>query len=133
MTKNTEVSVKQQNHSDSLMGRTDEAERHVVPAADIYETSDSYVVMLDMPGSMKENITVVVDRSNLVITGKVHPLHKEQGTLLQNEISALNYHRGFNLGEGIDPSNVDARYEDGVLTIKLYKKEEVKLREIRIQ
>ena len=133
MTKKTEVPVNQQRQDEALLKRLENGERHMVPMADIYESADAFVVMLDMPGSTKENVNITVDRSNLVIRGEVEPLHKEKGIALHTEISGLNYQRTFNLGEEIDPSNVDARYEDGVLTIKLYKKEEVKPREIRIQ
>ena len=42
-------------------------------------------------------------------------------------------YRVFNLGDGIDRTGIDAKYEEGVLTIKLFKKDETKPREIEIK
>jgi HSP20 family protein len=133
MTKNTEVTVQHQNQNGTLLPRQGSTESFVVPTADIYESPDAFVIMLDMPGSTKESIGITIDRSVLIVKGEVQVPHKADGTVLQNEISGLSFHRAFNLGENLDPANVDARYEDGVLTMKLYKKEEEKPREIQIQ
>ena len=131
MTKN-EVAVQQHDHSKALRERSGE-EQFTAPAADIYETPEAFVVMLDMPGATKETINISIDRTNLTVKGPASVLHTGNATLLHNEIPALGFYRAFHLGEEINQNNVDAHLEQGVLTIKLYKKEEMKPKEIRIK
>lgn len=89
--------------------------------------------MLDMPGTRKDSIGITIDKSSLIIKGEVESHVKENSTLLFNEIPGAPFHRAFNLTDGIDRNNVDAHYDNGVLTVKLFKKDDVKPREIRIQ
>ena len=132
MTKNNEISVQQESQSTALMRRPEEG-RYMTPLADIFETPDAFVVMLDMPGASKETISINIDRVNLTVRGPVTAFHKGNAALLCNEIPALGFYRAFNLGEEINENNVDAHLEEGVLTIRLYKKEEVKPKEIQIR
>jgi HSP20 family protein len=133
MTKKTEVAVTTRDNATALVKRSDILERAVTPVADIYETVEAYVVMLDMPGASKESISITLEQGSLNITGSLVPHHIAGARMLVRELSNAPYHRVFNLGEGIDRRNADARFEDGVLTVKLYKKEEAKPREIHIQ
>jgi HSP20 family protein len=132
MTKNTEVSVVQRNNT-LPMTRPVFAEKFVTPFSDIFETPDSFVVMLDMPGALKEAIQVSVERGVLVVKASIAAHHKENATLLFHELTATNYYRVFNLGEGIDTGKIDAQFADGVLTVTLAKSAEAKPREIQIK
>jgi len=105
----------------------------ITPLADIYETADAFVVMLDMPGATKESISIMMDGSSLVVKGAVTAIYRENASLLCNECAIGSYQRSFNLSDGINRENVEAHYENGVLTLKLFKKEELKPREIRIK
>jgi len=131
MTRKNEVTVVQQENPTSL-ARTEQERDYMRPAADVYESLEAYVLMIDMPGAGKESISVTMDRSALVVKGSVEPLHEEKASLLVGEIRTTGYYRVFNLGDDIDGNTVDARYELGVLTVKLFKKEEVRPREISI-
>ncbi len=131
MTTNNDVTVKQQQ-STSLM-KTPSPVATVMPLADIYETPDAFVLMLDMPGASKEAISITMDESALVIKSDVESYAKEDAKLLFSEIAGVGYQRVFNISDGIDRNSVDAKYDNGVLTVKLFKKEELKPREIRVQ
>lgn len=131
MSTKNEVAVRNQDNT-ALMRRPQPVAT-VTPLADIYETADAYVLMLDMPGTQRDSISVTIDKSSLVIKGEVESYVKENSKLLFNEIPNAAYQRTFNLTDGIETNNVDAHYNNGVLTVKLFKKEEVKPREIRIQ
>jgi HSP20 family protein len=102
------------------------------PLADIYETADAFVVKLDMPGATKESISITLDASSLVVRSVAEAQSRENTNLLYGECGGGNYHRSFNLTNGVNRENVEAQYDNGVLTLKLFKKEELKLREIRI-
>jgi len=116
--------------------QTDElqASRAVVsPYADIMETPEAYMLMLDMPGATKERITLRMEQGELSVDAPVEPVQKPAGTVLFSEIRTGRYSRTFTIGEGIDPTAVDARYENGVLTVTLRKGEHLKPREITIR
>lgn len=129
---NHKVAVTQQENNAALMRHPEFAGRTITPVADIYETEDAYVVALDMPGTSKESISISFEQGSLVVKGSTQPYHKPEAAILFRELSNANYHRVFNLGEGIDRTNADAQFSEGVLTVKLFKKEEMKPREIRI-
>jgi HSP20 family protein len=130
MTKNNEVAVVQRGNT---LPAVQAGERPVTPSTDIFETPDAYVLMMDLPGATKESISVSTENSTLSVRARVEPVHRENATMLFTELKSPTYYRVFNLGDGIDRKNIDARYEDGVLTIKLFKKEEAKPREIEIK
>jgi HSP20 family molecular chaperone IbpA len=73
-----------------------------------------------------------MDRNALVVKGSVTTSREKPGRLLSGEIQTTGFYRVFNLGDDIDGTTVDARFDLGVLTVKLFKKEEVRPREISI-
>jgi HSP20 family protein len=109
------------------------AERTVVPAADVFETDDSFIVKLDMPGSSKEGISLNVDSKRMEIRGTVARQTEENKKGVFGEIEHKDYYREFNLGNGIKTDTVSANYEDGVLTVTLPKAEEAKPKQIEVK
>ncbi len=109
------------------------AEGYRAPEADLYQTPDAYVLMLNMPGARKDSIRLSMDGGTLVVQAPVEELHSNKAVLLCNEIPATGYYRVFGLGEGIDASRVDARFKNGVLTVNLARREHLKAREITIR
>jgi HSP20 family protein len=104
-----------------------------VPASDVSETGEAYLLCLDMPGAKKEAISVTVVDETLVVRAPITPVHGEGATILYREIRTGVYERRFALGEGIDRKNVDARFENGVLTVRLLKTEVLKPKEIVVR
>jgi HSP20 family protein len=92
-----------------------------VPAVDIAETADAYVLSLDMPGAVKDAISVTVLGDTLAVRGAIRTGPGPGSSVLYSEIPAGVYERRFSLGRGIDRMNVDAGYRDGVLTVRLLK------------
>ena len=99
---------------------------------DIRETSDAVVVDAELPGFTKDDIEVNVEQGILTIraerkheTGEgEHHLHERHYTRVQ---------RRFSLPTSVDPNDVDAHLDNGVLTLTLKKKEEVRPRKIEIK
>jgi HSP20 family protein len=119
--------------SSALAKRPEPLERPVTPVADIYETADAFVIKLDMPGAVKDSISVLVEPGILAVKGKVEPPHREDGKLVFSEIGSRRYVRSFNLGDGVDGGNIEAKFENGVLGITVPKTESLKAREIKIK
>ena len=111
---------------------TETVEDYAVPAVDIYETPDAYVLLVDLPGATKEGINVKLDRNELTVKAVFDNTAPEGGTVLYRELGGAGYYREFTIGEGIDRNAVDAHFDQGVLSIKLFKSENLKPRTITI-
>ena len=104
-----------------------------VPATDVYETPDAYVLMIDVPGAAKDAVSVRVEGGDLLVRAEVSPLHADDAVILHREHAADGYDRAFSLGDDVDAGSIDAQLENGVLTVKVLKNEKVKAREITIR
>lgn len=121
------------NGSDVLSSKPGTANIGASPRSNLYETPDAYILALDMPGAVKDQIAVSLDKDVLVVEADIHGVFPEGGTILRNEIRGTRYERSFVIGQGIQRDSVDARFENGVLTLKLFKAEDVKPKEISIK
>jgi len=133
MTGKSEVSVKGNGNNLPLTETTELHTYIVVPPADVVETPEMFQVVLDMPGATKENITVRLEKATLEVKGYVERPRTEDERFLVREIQPTGYARAFTIGQGIDRGRVEATFHDGVLTVTLFKAEELKPKEIRIQ
>jgi HSP20 family protein len=103
-----------------------------IPAADVYETPDAFVLMLDLPGAARETISLTLEKGEMRVKAGVSRPEAGDAGMLVNEVTHGGFFRAFTIGEGIDTANVDANFAQGVLTVKLFKSEVLKPREIRI-
>ena len=120
----------------SLMRRPEGLKTVVTPVADVYETSEEFVMKLDLPGVEKEKINITIQPGRLSIKGEVGTTHEEESSLLLKEIGVKTYYREFNLGEGIHHQSARAEFEQAVLTVILPKTpntDEVKAKIISIR
>ena len=103
------------------------------PAVDIVETNEAYTVSLDMPGCTPESIDVQVEGTQLNVTGKVRARHTPApGSEALREYGVGDFARSFRVGTGVDLTNIQARYELGVLTLRLPKAEQARTRRITV-
>lgn len=107
-------------------------EKVYVPVADIYETEDLYSLKLEIPGAPKENLDISIENNELTISAKSAIEEKADEKCRYSEFSSMDYKRSFRIGNDIDRSNVEAKLENGVLTLLLHKHETVKPRKITI-
>jgi HSP20 family protein len=110
----------------------DQDENVIVPPVDIYENENEYVIKADIPGVKKENIDITIDNNELSISGRVADEEKSRENIKYSEFTLYNFFRSFNIGNDIDNNKVTANVCDGVLTLTLPKKEEVKPKKIEI-
>lgn len=104
--------------------------QYVIPRCDISETNEGFVIDLEMPGTKKESLSVKLKNGHLVIEGKM--VTREHGQTVYSEIPKRNYRRVFKLSESVDTNGIEAKWNEGVLSLVLKKKEEAKPREINI-
>jgi HSP20 family protein len=107
--------------------------RVFLPTADIYETPDALMVVLEMPGVEKGNVDVRVEDGVLKIEGRLD-LSKYRGLQpLYTEYNIGHYSRSFQLSSKINQSKIGAELKDGVLSLMLPKAEEAKPRTIQVK
>jgi len=96
-----------------------------VPAVNITETSDAYSIELAAPGLKKEDFKINVDKDLITVSvEKTEEYTEEDKVFSKKEYSYTSFSRSFSLPESVDYNNIDANYEDGVLCLKIGKKEE---------
>ncbi|MFW6210624.1 MAG: Hsp20/alpha crystallin family protein [bacterium] len=106
------------------------------PAVDIVENNDNYMVKADLPGMKQEDIKIEVDDGVLRITGeRKHEETKddEKRKYHYYERSYGSFERRFMLPKDIDTEKIDAKYENGELSLTIPKTEAKKPKEIKIK
>lgn len=109
------------------------AMRRWVPAMDLVEAEDHFVLTADLPGLSQEDVTIEVQDKVLTLSGERRAEHetREQG-FYRLERATGAFSRSLTLPEGIDPEMVTARFDKGVLEVRIPKPEERKPRRIEI-
>ncbi|ADJ63891.1 Hsp20/alpha crystallin family protein [Herbaspirillum seropedicae] len=102
---------------------------------DVSENESSYTVKAELPGMKKENIKVDVDGNKVSIAAEASENQEEKNgdTWIRCERSSERLHRVFSLAHEVDGEKSVARYEDGVLTLVLPKKNGKQSRQINVQ
>lgn len=115
--------------------RGDNGERAIMPAIDVAETDNAYIVRAELPGVRKEDLDVTINDGVLTINAETRYEHSEQekGRVIRQERRYGKYVRSMRLGGEVDESKVTADYTDGILTLTLPKSEEVKPKKIEVK
>jgi HSP20 family protein len=119
---------------DELMGEAPRAGRGFAPAVDVAESTDEYVVTAELPGAKPENVTVELHEGVLTIRGEKRSERdeqKEHSRYVERVFGSFS--RSFSLPQNANGEKVQASFSDGVLTLRIPKREEAKPRTIAIQ
>jgi len=123
---------------DSLMSPSARMFNHI-PAVNIQETENSYVLDMELPGYDEKNIEVHVDGSSLTISSKGEITQEEKkdnetsGTYILRERKINSFSRSFKLPENADSTAVDASFKNGILSLNIKKRAETQKRMIQIK
>ena len=112
-------------------GERVQAEQSVAPVASVIENPDGYTLEVEMPGVNKEGLEIAIENNELTILGR-RSLPTIDGTLIHRESRPHNYRRTFELDPSIDTSKINAKIDQGIVTLTLPKAEQVKPRRITI-
>ncbi len=134
-----------------LLGRGARSEgTEFLPAIDVWESEEGYGVALDVPGFAMDKLDVTVHGNELTVTGtkvsscttsgpegKCEDLSKEQRCeslrYRHREREERSFRRQVTLPESVDPDGVVAELANGVLTIKLPKAEQARVKKIQVK
>src|SRR5438105_10338821 len=129
-----------QNRVNSLFqdyGRTGQEELTTtgsfVPAVDVYEDEHKVTLKLEIPGIKQEDVDVRLENSTLTVRGERN-FEKEEKEENFHRIERRygSFARSFTLPNSVDSDNAQAIYENGILKIKLAKREEAKPKQIKL-
>ena len=104
-----------------------------VPAVDIKEENDSFVIIADIPGVDPKDIEVNMDDGMLTIRGEKESEKKEERDGYKRvERSFGSFYRRFSLPDTADAEKITARSNNGVLEVRIGKQEQVQPRKISV-
>jgi len=107
--------------------------RRWVPAMDLLETADHFVLRADLPGMTEDDVNIELEDSTLTVSGERKSEHEDkQEGFYRVERAFGSFSRSLTLPKGIDADAVNANFENGVLEIRIPKPEERKPRRISI-
>ena len=104
------------------------------PETDVVETEREIRVLVEMPGLKRENIEVDVENNVLTIRGEKREERTEgqEGRYHLAERRWGTFARSFVLPRDVDADNIQASFEDGVLTVRIPKSEKARRRKIDV-
>jgi HSP20 family protein len=105
-----------------------------IPAVDIFEEKDRYVVRADVPGVAPEDINVSMDNGVLNLAGERRAEPRAENASAQRiERAEGRFFRHFTLPESTDAEGITARYSNGILEVAIPKLPEVQARRITVE
>ena len=103
-------------------------------AIDVYETKDDVVVKAALPGIKPEELDVTITGNTLSISGESKEENEvKDKNYIRQERRYGSFSRTVTLPNGLKGDKVDATFENGMLTLKIPKAEEIKPKSIKIQ
>ena len=107
--------------------------RRWIPAMDLAETQDAYVLRADLPGLAPEDVKIELENRVLTISGerKAEQRSEESGWV-RVERSFGSFRRTLTVPAGVDASAITAAFDNGVLTVSVPKPEQAKPHRVEI-
>lgn len=102
------------------------------PLVDLEEEDDAYVLEAEVPGAKRENVNIEVVGNELAVSGEVRE-REHTGTVRRRTRRTGRFEYRVRLPDPVDAEQVDAKLDDGVLTIRVPKAERAHRRRIEIK
>ena len=134
---NTQANVTQKETPSKANGQSAErgtagAEAALRPAVDIYETAEGITLRADMPGVSKDRLNLRVDGTSLLVEGTIGISPQERMAALYADVRSTLYRHAFVLSNELETGKIDANLKDGVLTVRIPKRAELRPRRIEV-
>jgi len=123
-----------QRQVEALFSGWTRPQRHVAgPAFDVFDESERYRLVADLPGMRAEDLEVEVTEDGITVRGSRKVEAPEGFSVHRREREPLTIARSFTFPSKVDPEQVTATIQQGVLTITLGKRADTKPRSITVQ
>jgi HSP20 family protein len=101
------------------------------PPVDVEETDDAWVFEVELPGAKRDDIQVEVGDTELIISGTVEE-RERTGVVRRRTRRSGSFEYRTSLPAGVDVDKVDARFDNGLLTVRVPRPERARTRRIKI-
>ncbi|MBT3049200.1 MAG: Hsp20/alpha crystallin family protein [Candidatus Thiodiazotropha sp.] len=108
-------------------------QRSIRPAVDIFEDESGITLKADLPGVTREGLDIQVDKETLSIDGKAEIEMPEAMQAVYADVRATRYQRSFSLSSELEGDKAEASLKDGVLSLRIPKREQYQPRKIEIR
>jgi len=107
--------------------------RSWIPAMDLVETDDHFVLRADLPGMSESDVSIELEENILTVSGERKAEHEERKEgYYRVERSSGAFRRTLTLPEGVDADAITAQFDKGVLEVRVPKPEQRKPRKVQI-
>lgn len=103
------------------------------PATDIFEDDDGITLQMDVPGASKDRLTLQVNRDRLDVEAEMRIDMPQNMEALYADVQSMRYQRTFALSGELETDKIDANLKDGVLTLRIPKRPEIRPRKIEVR
>jgi HSP20 family protein len=118
---------------DTPNGGTGAGARRWLPAMDLLETDEAFVLRADLPGMSESDVNIELEDNVLTVSGERKAEHEDKGEgFYRLERASGTFSRSLTLPKGVDPEAVSASFDRGVLEVRIPKPERRKPRKIAI-
>lgn len=105
-----------------------------IPAIDIKDAGDKYIVQAEMPGISKDDVEIEIVDNMLEIRAKKEEEKEEKGVgYVRRERGRLSFYRRIPVYEDMDQDKIEAKMEDGILEITLPKLRKVEEKRKKVE
>jgi len=95
-----------------------------IPAAQVVESAERLIVIMEIPGVKQSDVTAEVHDGNLSVSGIKKSESQEGEVVTISEVSRGRFHRSFPLSQSVDTASLNTKMDAGILTLELDKKQQ---------
>jgi HSP20 family protein len=107
--------------------------RRWIPAMDVVETDDAFVLRADLPGMSENDVNIELEDNVLTISGERKSEHEQRNEgYYRVERASGAFSRSLTLPEGVSADGIQASFNSGVLEVRIPKPEQHKPRKVQI-
>jgi HSP20 family protein len=111
----------------------DDTSRRWIPAMDLLETEDHLVLRGDLPGMTEDDVNIEIKDNVLTVSGERKAEHEDKGEGYHRVERAFgSFSRSLTLPAGVDAGQVEAKFDNGVLEVRIPKPAEAKPTRVQI-
>jgi HSP20 family protein len=103
------------------------------PPVNIFEDAHGITLEADMPGVSKDRLNLQVDKDTLLVEGDAQIDVPAGMEALYADVRVTHYRRSFTLSGELEPDKIEASLKDGVLTVRVPKRAELRPRKIEVR
>ncbi len=113
----------------NYLGGVENENYYAIPSANVIESKEQFKIELSVPGYSREQIGIQYHDNLLVVKGSMDESSGQEEQYLIREFGSKSFIRRFSVPKTVDTDLISAAFLNGILTINIPKKEEVKEKE----